>query len=61
MGKLDVDIGKDAPLIIFIGYLFDNDTHLLSDPKYAAGGGSHAEAIQMCDRNRSLHFRPESN
>lgn len=45
-GKLDVDIGRDAPLIVLVGYLFDNDTHLLCDPKYATGGSLHAEAIQ---------------
>lgn len=45
-GKLDVDIGRDSPLIILIGYLFDNDTHLLCDPKYSPEGILNAEAIQ---------------
>lgn len=45
-GELDVDVGRDAPFIIFIGYLFDNDTHLLCDPKYASDGSLNAEIIQ---------------
>ncbi len=45
-GRLDVDIGRDSPFIILIGYLFDNGDRLLCDPKYAAGGRLNAEAIQ---------------
>lgn len=45
-GKLDVDIGRDSPFIILIGYLFDNGNRLLCDPKYAVEGSLHAKAIQ---------------
>ena len=45
-GKLDVDIGRDSPFIILIGYLFDNGNRLLCDPKYTVEGSLHAEAIQ---------------
>ena len=45
-GKLDVDIGRDSPFIILIGYLFDNGNRLLCDPKYAVEGTLNAEAIQ---------------
>ncbi|MEH2930490.1 hypothetical protein VSQ48_11345 [Candidatus Ventrimonas sp. KK005] len=45
LGKLDVDIRRDSQFIIFIGYLFDNDNHLLCDPKYSPHGILIAEAI----------------
>lgn len=45
-GKLDIAIGRDSPLVILIGYLFDNGNHLLCDPKYALEGTLDKEAIQ---------------
>lgn len=45
LGKLDVDIRQDSQFIIFIGYLFDYDNHLLCDPKYSPRRILIAEAI----------------
>lgn len=45
-GKLDVDIGRDDPLILFIGYLFDNDSHLLCDLQYICEGRLKQESVQ---------------
>lgn len=45
-GKLDVDIGRDSPFIVLIGYLFDNGNHLLCDPKYASNGTLNENAVQ---------------
>ena len=45
-GKLDVDIGRDSQLIVLLGYLYDNDEHLLCDPKYVSDGLLDLKTVQ---------------
>lgn len=45
-GKLDVDIGRDSQLVVLLGYLYDNNEHLLCDPKYVSDGLLDLETIQ---------------
>lgn len=46
-GKLDVDIGRDSQLIVLLAYLYDNNEHLLCDPKYISDGLLDIETIKM--------------
>lgn len=46
VGKIDVDIERGAPFIMFVGYLFDNDEHRFCDPQYMTDKGMHDEAMR---------------
>lgn len=46
IGKLNVDIERGSPLILYIGYLFDNDEHMLCDPQYMSNDGLRLDAVQ---------------
>lgn len=46
VGKLDVDIERGEPFIIFVGYLFDNDEHRICDPRYMNDEGLREDAMQ---------------
>lgn len=46
VGKLDVDIERGEPFIIFVGYLFDNDEHRICDPRYMDDEGLREDAMQ---------------
>ena len=46
VGKLDVDIERGSPFIIFVGYLFDNDEHRICDPRYMNDEGLRKDAMQ---------------
>ena len=45
-GYLDVDIGRDSPLILYIGYLYDNDSHMLCNPQYVVNGVLDSGAME---------------
>ena len=46
VGKLDVDIERGSPFIMFVGYLFDNDEHRICDPKYMNDEGLRKDVMQ---------------
>lgn len=45
-GALDVDIGRGSPFIMFIGYLYDNDNHMMCNPKYVTNGRLNPTEIE---------------
>lgn len=59
VGKIDVDIERGAPFIMFVGYLFDNDEHRFCDPQYMTDEGMHDEAMRkkkMYDNQLRCHL-----
>lgn len=46
VGKLDVDIERGSPFIMFVGYLFDDDEHKICDPRYMNDEGLRKDAMQ---------------
>lgn len=52
VGKLDVDIERGEPFIIFVGYLFDNDEHRICDPRYMNDEGLRKDAMQKKENVR---------
>lgn len=46
-GKLNIDLSQDSPFIFYVGYLCDNDSHMICNPNYMIDGKLCEDAIKV--------------